>query len=208
MTVAKVDPKKEWDLYRARRGEFRLLEVPPLRYLMVDGHGDPNTAPSYAAALEALYPVAYKTKFASKRELDRDYVVPPLEALWWADDMTSFTTARDKSLWSWTVMILVPDWCHDELVAAAIEAVAGSKDAPEALGRLRLEELEEGRCVQTLHIGPYDEEAAVLAQMHDEFIPESGLRMRGLHHEIYLGDPRRTSPDRLRTILRQPVEPA
>lgn len=202
----KIDPKKELDSYRARRGELRLLDVPPLRYLMVDGSGDPNTATEYADALAALYPVAYRMKFASKRQLGRDYVVPPLEALWWADDMAAFTSARDKSRWRWTAMILVPDHVPAALYDEAVAEV-GRKDAPAALAHLRLEVLEEGACVQTLHVGSYDDEAPVLAQMHDEFIPAHGLRMTGRHHEIYLSDPRRVEPARLRTILRQPVAP-
>ena len=202
----KTDLRKALDGYRARVGELRLLEVPPASYLMVDGHGDPNTSQAYADALAALYPVAYATKFASKRELDRDYVVPPLEALWWAEDMAAFTSARDKSQWSWTAMLMVPEWVTPALVEHA-EAAVGAKDRPASLDRLRLEVLEEGTVVQTLHVGPYDAEAAVLADLHDRFIPEQGLRMTGRHHEIYLSDPRRVAPERLRTILRQPVEP-
>lgn len=202
----KVDLKKELDSYQARREEFRVLDVPPLTYLMVDGEGDPNTAPAYADALAALYPVAYTLKFTSKRELDRDYVVPPLEALWWAEDMTAFTSARDKSRWSWTAMLMVPDWVPAEAYDEALAQVA-RKGAPTALEKVRRETLHEGRCVQTLHVGSYDDEAPVLAAMHDEFIPGAGLRMTGHHHEIYLGDPRRVAPERLRTILRQPVEP-
>ncbi|WP_364516804.1 GyrI-like domain-containing protein [Nocardioides sp. LML1-1-1.1] len=202
----KADPKKDLDSYQARRGEFRVLDVPPLTYLMVDGQGDPNTAPEYADALAALYPVAYTLKFASKRELDRDYVVPPLEALWWSDDMATFTTARDKSRWSWTAMLMVPDWVPAAAYDEALAQVA-RKGAPAALDEVRRETLHEGRCVQTLHVGPYDDEAPVLAAMHDDFIPGAGLRMTGRHHEIYLGDPRRVAPERLRTILRQPVEP-
>jgi hypothetical protein len=201
----KVDFKKTLDSYRARRGELRILDVPAMQYLMVDGKGDPNTSQEYADALAALYPVAYRLKFASKRELDRDYVVPPLEALWWATDMTAFTSARDKSQWLWTAMIMTPDWITVEMVDDALAAVA-AKDRPDALEQVRLEHLEEGRCVQTLHIGPYDEEGPVLADMHDRFIPEAGLRMTGKHHEIYLSDARRVEPAKLRTILRQPVE--
>ena len=200
----KTDLKRELDSYRAKAGEFRVLQVPPLQYLMVDGHGDPNIAQEYVDALAALYPVAYKLKFASKREFDRDYVVPPLEALWSADDMAAFTTARDKSKWDWTAMILTPDWINGEMFEAAV-ADAGRKDPSPALGKVRLEMLEEGRCVQTLHIGAYDEEAPVLARMHDEFLPGADLVMTGRHHEIYLSDPRRIEPARLRTILRQPV---
>jgi len=202
--MAKVDLKKELDSYRARHGEFRVVDVRPAQYLMVDGHGDPNTAQEYADALAALYPVAYKLKFASKRELDRDYVVMPLEALWWASDMGAFTNARDKSAWRWTALMLVPDWITRQLYDAVVVGVA-RKDPPARLEALRLETLHEGRCVQTLHVGSYDDEAPVLAEMHHQFIPCASLEMTGKHHEIYLSDPRRVEPSKLRTILRQPV---
>lgn len=201
---AKVDLKKTLASYRAPRGTFEIIDVPAQRYLMVDGHGDPNTAPEYAAALEALYPVAYKVKFASKRQLGRDYVVPPLEGLWWAANMDVFTAARDKSQWDWTMMLLVPDWVEDELVHATIAGLAAGTP-PARLADVRLATLTEGTCVQTLHIGSYDDEAAVLEQLHSEFIPAHGLRMSGIHHEVYLSDPRRVAPEKLRTILRQPV---
>lgn len=201
----KVDLKRQIASYAADSGRFDTVTVPPLRYLMIDGAGDPNTAPAYQAALQTLYPVAYALKFFSKRELDRDYTVMPLEGLWWADDPMAFTTQRDKSRWSWTLLNLVPDWLTDEQVDAAC-ARAAAKGAP-AVDRLRCEVLDEGVCVQTLHIGSYDDEAPVLAEMHQRVIPERGLRMTGIHHEIYLSDPRRTAPERLRTILRQPVAP-
>lgn len=203
----KVDLKKSLDSYRARHREFRVLDVPPLQYLMVDGHGDPNTATEYADAIEALYPVAYKIKFASKQDLGRDYVVPPLEALWWASDMEAFTTARDKSQWDWTAMIMVPEWITSDMFDAAVGRAA-AKSRPTSLDRVRLERLDEGRCVQTLHIGPYDDEAEVLAELHHHFIPNAGLKMTGKHHEIYLSDARRVEPAKLRTILRQPVNAA
>lgn len=200
----KTDLKKELDEYRARAGEFRVVDVRPQRYLMVDGHGDPNTAGEYADALAALYPVAYTLKFASKQQLGRDYVVPPLEALWWASDMELFTSARDKSQWDWTVMIMVPDWITDAMVAAGLAEVRRKKQ-PASLDEVRPELLDEGRCVQTLHVGPYDDEAGVLATMHREVIPGAGLALAGKHHEIYLSDPRRAEQAKLRTILRQPV---
>lgn len=204
---AKVDLKKTLADYRAPRGTFEVVELPERHYLMVDGAGDPNTAPEYAAALEALYPVAYKVKFASKQQLGRDYVVPPLEGLWWADDMETFTGSRDATQWRWTMMILVPEWVDPTLVAGAIAAVAAG-DPPAKLAEVRFAPIAEGRCVQTLHLGPYSDEGPVLARMHHEFIPAQGLRMTGRHHEIYLSDPRRTAPEKLRTILRQPVSDA
>jgi hypothetical protein len=205
----KVDLKKEIATYTVVHGRFDLVTVPPLQYLMVDGHGDPNTAPEYAETLATLYPLAYTLKFLSKNELDRDYVVPPLEALWWADDLASFTESRDKSRWDWTVMILVPDWLtsdHVEAARLAATAKRGSSALDAAsLDSVRLETLDEGLCVQTLHVGPYDDEGPVLETLHHEFVPAHGLQLTGKHHEIYLSDARRTAPAKLRTILRQPV---
>lgn len=123
----KIDFKKTLDAYQAQRGRFRIVDVPDMQYLMIDGHGDPNISPTYAEAIEALYPVAYKLKFASKQDLSRDYVVPPLEGLWWAKDMDSFTTARDKSRWDWTMMLMVPDWIDQAMFATAVEH-AGTKN--------------------------------------------------------------------------------
>jgi hypothetical protein len=200
----KPDFKKSLDAYRAQRGRFRILDVPDMRYLMADGHGDPNTSPAFTEAVEALYPVAYKLKFASKRDLGRDYVVPPLEGLWWAEDMDAFTTARDKSRWDWTLMLMVPDWIDPAMVTAAVEQ-AGARNRPARLDDVRLGTLSEGRCVQTLHVGSFDDEADVLAHLHHEFIPGHWLRMAGTHHEIYLSDFRKVAPGKRRTILRQPV---
>ena len=202
---------EKYDLKRAHRelyapsAEYTLVDVPPMRYLAIDGHGDPNTAPAYAEAIEALFGVAYTVKFRSKRELGRDFVVAPLEALWRADDPAAFVT-REKSAWSWTALIAQPDWIDEELVAGAVDAVRAKGDRP-ALDRLRLVELHEEACVQILHIGSYDDEAPTLARLHDEWMPQHGLTFNGDHHEIYLSDARRTAPAKLRTVLRQPVRP-
>lgn len=205
-----IDPKKTLDAYRAKRGEFRILEVPAMQYLMIDGEGDPNTAAAYSEAVAALFPLAYTLKFESRKTLGVDTVVMPLEGLWHAPDMESFTSRRDKSAWLWTLMILVPDHVTPEMFADAVEAVeqksAKKKQQTPALRSVRLETLDEGLCVQTLHVGSYDDEAPVLDDLHHRFIPDNGLRMTGLHHEIYLSDVRRVEPAKLRTILRQPVE--
>jgi hypothetical protein len=200
----KTDFRRTLDAYRARRGEFRVVDVPELRYLMIDGQGDPNTSPVFAEAVATLYPVAYTVKFASKTGLGRDYVVPPLEGLWWAEDMEVFTSARDKARWRWTLLLMVPDWIEESAVASAVQRVA-AKDPPARLDDVRLETLAEGRCVQTLHVGSFDQEAEVLAHLHHEVVPAHGFTLAGRHHEIYLSDFRRTAPDKQRTILRQPV---
>lgn len=205
----KVDFKKTIASYKAKHQRFDVVDVPAMQYLMVDGHGGPG-ASGYAAAIGALYPVAYTLKFFSKIELEKDYVVPPLEALWWAEDWAVFTTKYNQSKWDWTAMLMVPDWITRGEFEQALEKVA-AKTAPEppapgeALDKVRLERFDEGTCVQTLHLGPYSEEGPVLKEMHEVFIPGQGLKMRGKHHEIYLNDFRRTAPEKLKTILRQPV---
>jgi len=201
----KVDHKRTVPSYRATRGRFDVVEVPPLQYLALDGSGDPNTSGDYRDAVTSLYPLAYGLRALSRTELDRDHVVMPLEALWWSEDMSTFTTARDASRWRWTLMIMVPDWLTAEHVERARADVAAGRGAGPSLDRVRLEGLVEGRCVQTLHVGPYDAEGPVLEEMHRRVIPELGLRMTGRHHEVYLGDPRRVDAGRLRTLLRQPV---
>ena len=203
--MAKIDFKKELKhLYQPPGSDFVLLEVPAMQFLMIDGYGDPNTAPAYQAAVEALYSVAYKLKFMSKKDLDRDYVVPPLEGLWWADDMASFTLNRDKSQWHWTMMIMVPAWISKDRVERA-RAAAGDKKELSALPALRFENYDEGLAVQIMHIGSYDDEGPTLERMHKEFLPAHDLTFGGKHHEIYLSDPRRVSPEKLKTVLRQPV---
>jgi hypothetical protein len=153
--------------------------------------------------VEALYGVAYKLKFFSKK-LGKDYVVPPLEGLWWAEDMDTFTVSLDKDQWDWTMMIMTPEWISQEMVDEAREAAVNNKDLP-AEDKLRWEIYQEGLSAQILHLGPYDQEGPVLKKLHEEWMPENGYTFNGLHHEIYLSDPRRVDPDKLKTILRQPI---
>lgn len=197
--LKKTDFKTTLPSYAARHGSFDIVEIPPMRYLAADAEGSPDAA-SFAGALAALFPLAYALKFASKREKDRDYVVPPLEALWWADDPAAFTTAYDKSAWHSTALILLPEWITDEDVEAAREAVAGKMAD---LSRVRVRVLEEGRCAQTLHVGPFSTEGPVIQELHN-MLETAGLALAGKHHEIYLSDFRRTAPEKLRTIVRQP----
>jgi hypothetical protein len=197
--MQKIDVKTERkDLYAPSAEHFAIVEIPTFSFLMIDGHGNPNTEPSYALAVEALYAASYAAKFTSKAE-GRDYVVAPLEGLWYADRLEAFTD-RSKDEWSWTMMIRQPDWLTDEKWDAALAKAATKSD----ITGLRLQSLAEGRAVQILHVGSYDEEAPTVARMH-EFIAGNGLIETGHHHEIYLGDPRRVEPAKLKTILRQPV---
>jgi len=190
-------------LYTAT-AEPALVDVPPLTYLMIDGQGDPNTAPEYAAAVRALYSVAYGVKFAVRRAGGPNVTVMPLEGLWWAPDMSAFHTL-DKGAWHWTMMIMQPDVVTAEVVERARAAASAKAKAPAAaLDRLRLDRFAEGRAAQVLHVGPYAAEGPTIQRLH-AYIAEQGLRLSGKHHEIYLGDPRRSAPERLRTVIRQPV---
>lgn len=201
--MGKYDLKKvHKELYSPPSKDFTVVEVPGFQYVAVDGHGDPNTSPTYANAVEALYGVAYSLKFASKA-LGRDFVVGPLEGLWRADDPGVFA-ARRKDAWHWTMMISQPDWITEDMLRTAIDSVAKKKDNP-ALGDVRLRTLIEGTSVQILHVGSYDDETPTLHRLHHEYLPEHGLTFNGDHHEIYLSDPRRTAPAKLKTVLRQPV---
>jgi len=204
--MGKIDLKKELRaLYQPSAQTFQRVTVPSMQFLMVDGHGDPNSAREYKEALETLFPVAYKLKFLSKKELEKDFVVMPLEGLWWSEDMESFVS-RAKDSWDWTMMILQPEWITQAMFDAALEQLEG-KALPSAK-RIRMERYDEGEAVQIMHIGPYDDEGPVLKELHETYIPQNGLKMEGKHHEIYLSDPRRVAPEKLRTVLRQPVRAA
>ncbi len=204
----KTDP----ELYKGKAGRFDVIDVPALPFLMIDGKGNPNTASEYVDAVSALYPLAYNIKFHSKIKLEKDYVVPPLEGLWWADDMSAFCN-DDKDQWQWTMMIRQPDWITADIVEQMKQQVLAKdvkkKDSelnPDALASIRFETYHEGLSVQVLHIGPYSDEGPILKQLHEQFVPDNGYTMTGKHHEIYLSDPRKTSPEKLKTILRQPVQ--
>jgi hypothetical protein len=202
--VDKYDVRKQFkELYAPRAGDFEVVTVPPLDYLMLDGQGNPGTSRAYAAALEALYSVSYAVKFASKRA-GRDYAVGPLEGLWTADDPGAFARG-DKDSWKWTMMIPQPDWIDAADVDGGVAKAAAKK--VQGLDLLRLETLDEGLSVQILHIGSYDDEAPILHRLHSEFMPANGFGFAGPHHEIYLSDARSTPPEKLKTILRQPVSP-
>ena len=203
----KFDFRKSYpELYSPGRRDFTLVQVPPLQFLAVDGHGNPNTSEDYAQALECLYPVAYALKFRSKNELEQDFTVAPLEGLWRAGDPEAFARG-DKDSWDWTMLLAQPEWITAAMVAEAVESVSVKKGLP-GLERVRLLPLEEGLSAQILFTGPYDDEAPVLARLHRIWMPEHELTFNGDHHEVYLNDPRRTAPEKLRTVLRQPVRPA
>ncbi|MHB1318093.1 MAG: GyrI-like domain-containing protein [Anaerolineae bacterium] len=191
-------------LYAPSAKAFSLVEVPPLQFIMIDGTGDPNSAQAYQQALEALYPVSYGLKFALKKAGVADWSVMPLEGLWWAEDMNAFVTGSDRGAWHWTMMIAQPEVVTAEHVEQVAAEARRKKDLP-ALDRLRLETYAEGPSAQIMYLGAYSDEGPTIARLH-AWIAEQGYGLRGKHHEIYLGDPRRSAPEKLKTVIRQPVE--
>lgn len=203
MAPEKIDFKKTLKhLYVPPAREFSLVDVPEMQFLRVDGMGDPSNSLEYADAVAWLYAVAYPIKFISKNELAKDYTVPALEGLWWAEDLSVFGSG-DRDSWQWTMMLMQPDWVTGEMFDAGLAKASKKLGAPPESFRFEL--FHEGLSVQILHLGAYADEAPTIARLHNEFIPENGLVENGDHHEIYLGDPRKTSPEKLKTVLRQPV---
>ncbi len=202
--MKKISFKKQLKhLYSPNAKEVVEVDVPPMNFLMIDGKGDPNTSQSYSDAIEALYAVSYALKFMVKKgDMEIDFGVMPLEGLWWADDMSSFSV-DDKSGWKWTAMIMQPELVTSEMVELAVETVRNKKN-PVALALLRFEEFMEGKSAQILHIGPFSEEGPTIEKVH-KYIERNGERS-GKHHEIYLSDIRRADPAKWKTVVRQPFQ--
>lgn len=201
--MSKIDLKRELKhLYKPSAKSVATVDVPAMRFLMIDGQGDPNNSSEYTEAVEALFSVSYVTKFSVKRSPSAvDYSVMPLEGLWWSDDWSSFTSG-DRSAWKWTMMIMQPDYASDDAISGAIEQVRAKKSL-NAIDLLRLECFTEGLCAQTLHIGPFSDEGPTIERVHAYI--ESKATLRGKHHEIYLSDIRRAAPAKWKTVLRQPM---
>ncbi|MDZ7393316.1 MAG: GyrI-like domain-containing protein [candidate division KSB1 bacterium] len=201
--MGKIDLKKDLKhLYSPSAIEVSVLEVPPMNFLMVNGTGDPNTSQEYQQAMEALFSLSYALKFRVKKSTGADYAVMPLEGLWWTDDPSQFSMSN-RTIWKWTAMIMQPEYVAAEMVAEALDEVRKKKGSP-ALEGVRFETYHEGLSAQIMHIGPYAAEEPTIARLHS-FIRKSCYELSGKHHEIYLNDPRRTAPEKLKTVLRQPI---
>ena len=202
--MKKIDFKKELkDLYKASPKKAEIVDVPQMKFLMIDGKGDPNTSQEFQDAVEALYSLSYTLKFMVKKgELEIDYGVMPLEGLWWVDDISQFSI-ENKEAWKWTLMIMQPDYVTTELFNEAVEQVKKKKD-PVALPKVKFESFSEGKAAQIMHIGPFSEEGPTIEKVHN-FIKESGCKLTGKHHEIYLSDIRKAAPEKWKTIIRQPM---
>jgi hypothetical protein len=207
--MKKLDLRKEFKhLYSPSAKQPEIIKIPKINYLMIDGVGDPNTAKEYQDAIAALYGVAYGLKFMTKKGKEAiDYPVMMLEGLWWAegaDTMALTDLMKRKDIWQWTMMIMQPKFITRRLFTEAVNQVAKKKNLP-VLAKLRLEPFEEGQCAQIMHVGPYTAEGPTIERLH-EFIAESEHTLRGRHHEIYLSDPRKAKPEKMRTVLRQPIK--
>lgn len=204
-TSNKIDLKKERnDLYAPPAKAITVVEVPPLNFLMIDGQGDPNTSPEFQAAMETLFSVSYTLKFSLKKGAQPvDYAVMPVEGLWWSDNMDDFLNG-DKSNWSWTVMIAQPDLITAQMAADATAQVTKKRGDSPALHKLRFCQFDEGLSAQIMYLGPFANEGPAIADLH-HFIEENQYELNGKHHEIYLSDFRRTAPEKLKTVLRQPI---
>jgi len=203
--MKKVDYRKELKhLYNPSPKEVVMVEVPKMNFLVVDGKGDPNTSKEYQEAIEALFSVSYNIKFSIKKGKEAiDYSVMPLEGLWWVEDMSKFNI-KDKSNWQWTAMIMEPDFVVEDLVGAAIKEVQGKKDL-RALSKIKFESFEEGLSAQIMHMGPFSAEGPTIEKTHN-FIKDKGYSLRGKHHEIYLSNFRKAKPEKMKTVIRQPME--
>ncbi len=201
----KIDFKKELKhLYNPSVKEVVVVDVPQMNFLMIDGAGNPNTSQEYKEAVEALYAVSYALKFMIKKgDTAIDYGVMPLEGLWWADDMTKFSV-ENKDIWRWTSMIMQPEYVTVDLFEQAVEQVKKKKNPP-AISKIRFESFNEGTSAQIMHIGPYSAEGPTIEKIHI-FTKENDYEVRNRHHEIYLSDPRKAAPEKMKTIIRQPVQ--
>lgn len=201
----KLDLRSKYrSLYVPTERGFHVVDVPPFSFLMIDGSGDPNEGTSFQEAIQALFATSYTLKFMVRGgPLALDYSVMPLEALWSGPAGSPVVPDR-KDEFFWTSMVMQPEFVSEPLVASAIEVVRKKHDSP-SLSRLRIEQFTEGRAAQIMYRGPYSAEGPTIDHLH-EFIRSRGGRLRGRHHEIYLGDPRRARPENLRTVIRQPFE--
>jgi hypothetical protein len=201
--MKRLDLKKDLRaLYAPSPREVEMVRVPKLNFLMIDGKGDPNLSPGFALAVQALYAAAYTLKFMIKKEEAVDYPVMALEGLWWADNLEVFRMEQ-RDDWKWTLMIMQPSLVTKARLKKAV-AAAMEKKGLDALRDIRLELYGEGLAVQIMHIGPYASEGPTIEKLHS-FALERGLTLSGKHHEIYLSDPRKVSPGKMKTVLRQPV---
>jgi hypothetical protein len=206
--IAKIDLKKEYkELYSPKKDKISFIEVPKFKYLSIEGKGNPNTSIDYQNSINALMPVSFKTKFLMKKEYSSDYVVMPLEGLWWADNIEDFRS-NNKDVWKWKSMIMQPDFVEKEHINQAIDEVLSKKDiSPDIISsieKIKFEDFKEGLSAQILHVGSYSDEKSTINKLHENIL-DNGYEFNGLHHEIYLSDVRRTKPEKLRTIIRQPI---
>ena len=190
------------ELYLPSAKDFVLVDVPELQFVMVDGEGSPD-GERFSHMIRWLFTVIHPIKLIAKERMGKNFVEPPLECLWWSDDINDFITGKKATL-KWRLMVVATaDWLKKKMFEQAVEKA--SRKLGEPPSGLRLEKYAEGKSVQIMHVGPPGTQAAPIARLHNQFLPAHNLVPNGHHHEIYLNDPRRVAPEKLRTVLRQPV---
>lgn len=205
--MEKIDFKKSYKvLYSASTKRVEVIDVPELRYIVFDGQGDPNSSIEFQEKIDAMYSIVYTLKFMLKFAKDKpagyfDYVVPPFESLWWMDNMEIDSKQPDK--WKWSLMIIIADYIDEKLIKKAIVEIQKKKDN-KWLNSFRIEKIKAHQCAKIMHVGPYNEVESTILQLND-FVEKNNLKFIGKHHETYLSDPRRVSPDKLKTIVRHQI---
>lgn len=205
ITTKKLDYKKAFpELYKPSAKEPSIIEIPEMNFFMIDGRGDPNKSTEYKLAIETLYAASFtlKMKIIKKKMPTKDYVVPPLEGLWYMPQMENWSM-KEKNKWFWTMMIRIPDFITQQQIKKSMIVLKETKN-PVVFPKLRYKKYKEGKCAQILYFGSYDDEPETISKLHS-YIEDQGYVLKGKHHEVYLNDPRRTKPEKLKTILRQPM---
>lgn len=200
--MGKIDMKKTLKECYTAKSSVELVQIPKIKYITYLGKGNPGTSEEFKTSMEVLYGIAYTVKFQYKKK-EQDFIVMPLEGQWWTDIPEDFSM-NNKDKWNWKVMIALPDYITEEDFEASREVVRTKKN-PIGLDKAKLEEIEDGLSVQLLYIGPYDDEAPYIAEMH-KYAENNGYKLRDKHREIYLNNPKRVTPEKLKTIIRQPIE--
>jgi len=198
-----INPDREMlkKLYQPSKNEFSLVDVPDMPFLTIDGEGSPENE-TFAKSVKWIWTAVHPLRVMAKQRMGRAFVEPPLECLWWADDMDDFI-GGNKDQWKWRLMITTPLWAREQMYSSALEQA--SNKLGEAPKSLQLRTFKEGLCAQILHIGPGEGQAQTVAKLHKEYLPQNNLQATGPHHEIYLNDVTRIAPEKWKTVLRQPV---
>lgn len=190
------------EMYQPTNKHFSAIEMPEMTYMAIDGEGDPDCE-AFSHAVKWLYSLVFFMRPVVKKKIGKNFVEPPLECMFWADDIEDFVSGN-KAKWRWRAMIvIIPELSPNDLFLECIDKTSEKLGAaPESL---RIEQIDEGKCVQIMHIGEYSNIQKLCGKLYNEYLPENNLKPTGFYHEIYLNDPNRVSPNNRKVVIRQPV---